>query len=85
MTDKPAIDHRTLTVGDLLKLPPTTDVETAGRAFGMGRTKAYQLVRTGKFPCQVVECGAGYRVVTADLMRVLGVGQNTDTDHAPAA
>ncbi|MDQ0962089.1 MULTISPECIES: DNA-binding protein [unclassified Streptomyces] len=82
-------DHQELTVRDLLELPPTTDVETGGRAFGMGRTKSYELVRAGKFPCKVIPAGRTYRVVTADLLRVLGIQENAEpqktTEHAPAA
>ncbi|WP_406321913.1 DNA-binding protein [Streptomyces sp. NBC_00519] len=83
MTQEASTGPQGLTVGDLLNLPPTTDVETAGKAFGIGRTKAYELVRSGEFPCKVVPAGRAYRVVTADLLRVLGIQENTQ--HAPAA
>ncbi|MET9461941.1 DNA-binding protein [Streptomyces canus] len=73
-----------LTVGNLLNLPPTIDVETAGKAFGIGRTTAYQLARSGNFPCKVVRAGRSFRVVTADLRRVLGVEQPS-CEQAPAA
>ncbi|GHD34866.1 hypothetical protein GCM10010313_81820 [Streptomyces violarus] len=46
-----------------------------------GRTKAYELVRAGRFPCKVIPAGRTYRVVTGDLRRVLGV-QEEDTEHA---
>lgn len=65
----------TLTVADVLALPPTVDIETGGRAFGLGRTTSYRLARTGQFPCKVVRAGGGYRVVTADLRRVLELGE----------
>jgi hypothetical protein len=65
------VDPSTLTTADLLSLPPTVDVETGGKAFGLGRTTAYRLVRQGQFPCKVVRAGGGWRVVTADLRRVL--------------
>ncbi len=61
----------TLTTADVLALPATVDVCTAGRAFGLGRTVSYRLAKTGQFPCKVVRAGASYRVVTADLRRVL--------------
>ncbi|WP_019061654.1 hypothetical protein [Streptomyces prunicolor] len=67
-----------LTVGDLLNLPPTTDIVTAGKAFGMGSTKAYQLAKAGQFPCKVVRPGGSYRVVTADMLRVLCVPESTE-------
>ncbi|WP_327346028.1 DNA-binding protein [Streptomyces europaeiscabiei] len=83
MTHQASAEYQELTVGDLLNLPPTTDVETAGKAFGMGRTKAYELVRAGKFPCKVIPAGRTYRVVTADLLRVLSINENAE--HATAA
>jgi hypothetical protein len=66
-------DAQPLTVADLLALPPTTDVETAGRAFGLGRSLAYRLARSGQFPCEVIRAGGAFRVVTADLLRVLHI------------
>ncbi|MDX3067096.1 DNA-binding protein [Streptomyces sp. ND04-05B] len=86
MTKRPRNEEPDLTVGDLLKLPPTINVETAGRAFGISRRKAYELVRSGNFPCEVIKVGAervGYKVVTADLHRVLGIRQVAE--QAPAA
>jgi hypothetical protein len=83
MTQDTSTGSGTLTVGDLLALPATVDVETAGRAFGIGRTTAYQLARTGNFPCRVVRAGRAFRVVTSDLRRVLGVEQ--PAEQAPAA
>ncbi|MFJ8852401.1 DNA-binding protein [Streptomyces sp. NPDC102437] len=62
-----------MTTRDLLDLPPTVDLETAGRAFGFGRTHAYHLARTNAFPCKVIRPGRLFRVVTADMLRVLQV------------
>ncbi|GGV40183.1 hypothetical protein GCM10010182_75890 [Actinomadura cremea] len=58
---------------ELLALPTTTNVETAARALGLGRTRAYELARLGEFPCKVIRIGVSYRVVTADLRRLLGI------------
>ncbi|MGI5327127.1 helix-turn-helix domain-containing protein [Actinomadura nitritigenes] len=58
---------------ELLALPTTISVETAARAIGLGRTRAYQLARRGEFPCRVIRIGASYRVVTGDLRRLLGI------------
>lgn len=71
-----AMTDRAMTVQNLLDLPAVVDIETAGRALGIGRTLAYQLARTDQFPCEVVRAGRAFRVVTADLRRVL---------HVPAA
>ena len=61
---------------ELLALPTTVSVETAARAIGLGRTRAYQLARRGQFPCKVIRIGTSYRVVTADLRRLLGLEPN---------
>lgn len=74
-------------------MPPTIDVETAGRAFGLGRTTSYQLARDGRFPCKIIEAGHSRRVITADLLRKLEIDPNGDrvgagtptllAEHAP--
>lgn len=56
---------------ELAALPTTTSIETAARALGLGRTRAYQLARENRFPCKVIRIGTTYRVVTADLYRLL--------------
>jgi hypothetical protein len=64
---------RAMTEAEVRALPVSVDVETAGRAFGMGRTKAHELAREGKFPCRVVTVGPKFRVPTAAIMEVLGI------------
>jgi hypothetical protein len=54
---------------------------TAARALGIGRTKAYELARSGEFLCRIIRIGDLYRVVTADLIRLLGM--STDRHQAP--
>lgn len=60
-----------MTREELAALPTTTTIETAARALGLGRTRAYQLARDNRFPCKVIRIGTSYRVVTADLHRLL--------------
>ncbi|SPT60536.1 Uncharacterised protein [Actinomadura madurae] len=62
-----------MTHEELAALPTTTTIETAARALGLGRTRAYQLAREDCFPCKVIRIGTTYRVVTADLQRLVGV------------
>lgn len=50
---------------------PTMAVGDAAAALGIARSTAYQLARAGDFPCKVVRVGTRYRVVTADLRRLL--------------
>lgn len=74
-----------LTTRELLQLPATVDLVTAGRAFGVGRTTAYTLARTGEFPCKVIRAGKAYRAITADLLRVLDIAPIANCDEAGAA
>jgi predicted DNA-binding transcriptional regulator AlpA len=63
----------TLTLGELRALPATIDLPTAARALGMGRTKAYELAKRGRFPCRVLRIGSAYRIPTAELLHCLGM------------
>lgn len=67
---------------ELLALPVTVDVVTAGRPFGISRAHAYELARLGEFPVRVMRIGHRYRVVTQELIDALGVGT---TDKTPGA
>lgn len=53
----------------------TASVEDAAQAFGLSRSKSYDLVRRGGFPCRVLPIGRTNRVVTAPLLRVLESGE----------
>ena len=83
-----------LTVADLcpameiVALPAVTDLVTAGRALGLGRTKAYELARAGQFPCPVIRAGKNWMVPTAGLLALLGLpvpGRpgSAHGDHSP--
>lgn len=67
--------RRGMTTAELRRLPASIDLETAGRALGVGRTKAHELVRAGEFPARVLRLGRAYRVVTADVLALLGVDE----------
>jgi len=62
-----------MSVAELLALPPAVDLPTAGRAWGLGRTKSHELARAGEFPCPVLRLGHTYRVTRADLLHSLGI------------
>ncbi|AMS03677.1 excise [Gordonia phage BetterKatz] len=62
-----------LTPTELASLGVSTDLRTAGRAFGIGKSMAYQLAKAGTFPCTVKRIGSRWVVPTADLRRALGV------------
>ncbi|MFJ1862426.1 hypothetical protein ACIOHA_34625 [Streptomyces anulatus] len=58
---------------ELLELPAAVDLETGNRALGLGRSKGYELAKCGQYPCKVLRLGNAYRVVTADLLALLGL------------
>ncbi|CAM5475100.1 MULTISPECIES: helix-turn-helix domain-containing protein [Streptomyces] len=84
MTNHEVPDVTALRTADLMDLPPTIGVELAGRAFGIGRDNAYKLARAGEFPCKVIRAGRKYRVITADLQRVLNVTPASSDQSAAA-
>jgi hypothetical protein len=63
---------KALTLEDLAKLDVTVDLATAGRAFGMGRTKANNLAKAEQFPCQVLQLGCRRVVTKVALLAALG-------------
>ncbi|MET9001903.1 DNA-binding protein [Amycolatopsis sp. NPDC004169] len=57
----------------LAALPAVVDLMTVARALGIRRKAAYALARGGSFPCPVFWVGAGNRVPTSGLLRLLGL------------
>lgn len=68
-------DARGMTREELLNLPVAVDLDTANRALTIGRSTGYQLAKRGEYPVKVLRLGNAYRVVTAELHRLLGVGE----------
>jgi hypothetical protein len=66
-----------MTRAELHSLPVTVDIPTAARALGLGRSTGYDLARRGAFPCRVLRVGGSYRVPTADLLRILGIAEQS--------
>jgi hypothetical protein len=64
---------RGLTGEELLALPAVIDLETANRALQIGRSTGYGLAKQGRYPVKVLRLGNAYRVVTADLLQLLGL------------
>ncbi|SDF69113.1 hypothetical protein SAMN05216260_11031 [Streptomyces griseoaurantiacus] len=62
-----------MTREELLTLPAAVDLDTSNRALGIGRSKGYELAKRGQYPCKVLRLGKAYRVVTADLLQLLGL------------
>jgi uncharacterized phage protein gp47/JayE len=62
-----------MSIDELLALPVSVDLVTAGRCFGIGRTKAFELAQRGEFPCRVIRVGVRYRVPRSALIGALGI------------
>jgi hypothetical protein len=52
---------------------PTIDVELAGAAFRMGKTRAYEAIAQGSFPVEVIRIGRRIVVPVAPLLKLLGL------------
>lgn len=58
-------------------LPVVIDVPTAASVLGIGRTSAYELVRTGQWPTPVLRLGRLIRIPSAPLLALLNAGRDT--------
>lgn len=65
-------DKRVPTLDEIKGWPATVDPATGGKAFGISRSYAYELVKRGEFPAQVIPVGGKKRVITASILQVLG-------------
>jgi len=74
-----------MTMDELRALPVSIDLVTAGRAFGLGRTKAFELAQAGEFPCAVLMVGKRYRVPRSALLEALGIDRSAIHQPNPAA
>ena len=62
----------------ILALGPTVDIATAAKILGFGRTTAFELMRQGTFPVEVLAFGRVRRVRTADLLAYLHIPLTID-------
>lgn len=75
-----------LSLAEAANLPAALGITTAARLLGIGRTTAYQLATTGRFPTPVLRIGHTYRVPAAPLLALLGITpQLSPTDAQPPA
>lgn len=75
---------RTLTMSELMDLPVSFSLEKAGQAFGLGRTKSYELAQRNEFPCPVRQLGCRLKVTKPDLFRALGLELAAAGQQEPA-
>lgn len=50
-----------------------------GRAYGLGRSKTFELAYAGEFPVTVRRIGSQNKVVTSEIMADLGIEQREST------
>jgi predicted DNA-binding transcriptional regulator AlpA len=65
-----------VTHDELTSLPAVLDVPTAARVLGLGRSAAYELVRSGGWPTPVIRLGKLIKIPTAPLLTLIGVVQD---------
>ncbi len=75
----------TMTAEEVRALPAVLDLPTAARVLGVGRTIAYELVRTGQWPTPVLRLGKLIRVPTAPLVDLLGLDRLERSPQDPAS
>ena len=61
--------------GLLLAAGPTVDLPFANSALGISRAHGYALAQRGDYPVKVLLLGCSYRVVTTDLLNLLGLAK----------
>ncbi|TAM91389.1 MAG: DNA-binding protein [Jatrophihabitans sp.] len=64
-TGPPALSHDAA-------VPAVVDLPTAAAMLGIGRTLAYELVRTGRWPTPVLRMGRLIKVPTQPLLDLVG-------------
>lgn len=62
-----------LTEAEVRTLPPVVGVPTAAAVLGIGRTCAYELIRTDSWPTPVLHLGRVIRIPTAPLLALIGL------------
>ena len=65
---------------ELSELPAVVDLATAAAILSIGRTSAYELVRTGCWPTPVLRLGSRIRIPTAPLLQLVGVQPSARVD-----
>jgi hypothetical protein len=60
-----------MTIARAESLPPVVDVATAASIPGIGRTAAYELIRTGGWPTPVLRLGKLIRIPTVPLLELI--------------
>lgn len=60
-----------MNASELSELPPLLDVPSAAKVLGIGRSLAYELLRSGRWPTPVIRMGRLIKIPTMPLLRLL--------------
>lgn len=60
---------------ELRNAGPTLGLKTGNRALGIGTAHGYRLAKEGRYPVPLLRVGASYRIVTAELLKLLHIDQ----------
>jgi excisionase family DNA binding protein len=64
----------TLAADEIRRLPAALTVVQAASLLGIGRSSAYQAVKSGVWPTRVLRIGRTIRIPSADVLALLGIG-----------
>lgn len=78
-------DRTPITAETIRQLGPTTDVATAGAAFGLSRTQSYVAIQRGQFPVEVIRIGRRVVVPVAPILELLGLAEPSGTGRTDLA
>lgn len=62
---------KTYSYDEIRQWPAVVDIATAGAAFRIGRTTAYELAEAGTFPVAAFKVGRRWRVATESILAAL--------------
>ena len=68
-----------MTATEVRSLPAVVDVVTAAEVLGIGRTVAYELVRTDQWPTPVIRMGRLIKIPSGPLIELMSTGYPTNT------
>lgn len=65
---------------EIRRLPLALSVAQAARLLRIGRSKAYEAIKTGTWPTRTIRVGRCIRIPAADVLRLLGLPTSNESD-----
>ncbi len=70
---------------DLIEAGPTIELPLANKSLGISRAHGYALAKQGNYPVRLLKLGGAYRVVTSELLALLGIAPDLERQAAELA